>query len=50
MQSGTYLTATRGFSTPEARTCYERAEALCDSLNRPMLLYSALAGQWRHCP
>jgi tetratricopeptide (TPR) repeat protein len=49
MQAGTYLTATRGFSTPEARTCYERAEALCHALNRPLLLYSALTGQWRHC-
>src|SRR5262249_53917591 len=30
----------------EARICYERAEALCHSLNRPELLYSALMGQW----
>src|SRR4029077_2707817 len=47
-QAGMYLTATRGHSTPEARICYERAEPLCDSLNRPLLLYSALIGQWRH--
>jgi hypothetical protein len=32
--------------TPEARICYERAESLCQSLNRPALLYSALMGQW----
>jgi serine/threonine protein kinase/tetratricopeptide (TPR) repeat protein len=47
-QAGMYLMATRGHSTPEARICYERVEALCDSLNRPLLLYSALLGQWRH--
>ena len=35
MQAGLYPTATRGFAEPEARTCYERAESLCDSLNRP---------------
>ena len=47
-QAGMYLMATRGHSTPEARICYERVESLCDSLNRPLLLYSALLGQWRH--
>jgi tetratricopeptide (TPR) repeat protein len=47
-QAGMYLTATRGHSTPEARICYERVESLCESLNRPLLLYSALIGQWRH--
>ena len=35
-------------SAPEARICYERAESLCHSLNRPALLYSALMGQWRY--
>jgi predicted ATPase len=49
MQAGTYLTATRGFGAVEARVCYERAETLCHSLNRPLVLYSALTGQWRHC-
>jgi serine/threonine protein kinase len=47
MQAALYLTATRGFGAPEARTCHERAETFCRSLNRPLLLYSALAGQWR---
>jgi len=47
-QSGLYLTATRGLGAPEARTCYERAEPLCHSLNRPVLLYVALIGQWRY--
>jgi hypothetical protein len=46
MQAGMYLTATRGMGAPEARLCYERAEALCHSLKRPCLLYSALMGQW----
>jgi hypothetical protein len=43
-----YLTATRGHSAPEARFYHERVESLCDSLDRPLLLYSALIGQWRH--
>src|SRR6516164_180339 len=46
MQAGLLLTATRGMGAPEARLCYERVEALCQSLNRPKLLYSALMGQW----
>jgi predicted ATPase len=46
MQSGLCLTATRGLGAPEARICYERAESLCHSLNRPVLLYVALMGQW----
>jgi tetratricopeptide (TPR) repeat protein len=48
MQSGQYLTATRGMGTPEAQICYERAERLCYSLDRPLLLYLALAGQWEY--
>ena len=48
MQAGLHLTATRGFAEPEARTCYERAESLCDSLNRPLVLFSALRGLWRY--
>ena len=45
---GVISNATRGFSAPEARICYERVESLCHSLNRPLLLYSALMGQWRY--
>ena len=48
MQAALYLTATRGFGAPEARICYERAESLCHSLNRPLLLYLTLDGQWRY--
>src|SRR5262249_34069633 len=48
MQAALYLTVTRGFAAPEARTCYERVESLCHSLNRPLLLYSALMSQWRY--
>jgi predicted ATPase len=48
MQSGLYLTAMRGLGAPEARICYQRAEPLCHSLNRPVLLYVALMGQWRY--
>ena len=48
MQAALYLTATRGMAAPEVRTCYKRAESLCHSLNRPLLLYSALMGQWRY--
>jgi hypothetical protein len=46
MQAGLYLTLTRGLGAPEARICYEHAEPLCHSLNRPLVLYSALMGQW----
>jgi predicted ATPase len=48
MQAGLYLTATRGPAAPEIRICYERAEPLCHSLNRPLQLYMALLGQWRY--
>jgi hypothetical protein len=48
MQTGLYLTATRGHSTPEVRLCYERAETLCHSLDHPLTLFSALIGQWRN--
>jgi len=48
MQAALYLTATRGLASTEAQTCYERAESLCHSLNRPALLYSTLIGQWRY--
>ena len=47
-QAGLYLTATRGLASPEARICWERTEPLCRLLDRPVLLYSALAGQWRY--
>jgi hypothetical protein len=47
-QAGLYLSATRGFSAPEAYRCYERAEPLCYALDRPVDLYSALMGQWRY--
>ncbi|MBV8968137.1 MAG: protein kinase, partial [Verrucomicrobia bacterium] len=48
MQAGMYLTTTRGLQSSEAHICYERAEPLCHSLYRPVLLYVALIGQWRY--
>jgi tetratricopeptide (TPR) repeat protein len=48
MQAAAYLTATRGSAAPEVRICYERAESLCHSLDRPLLLYVTLIGQLRH--
>jgi hypothetical protein len=36
MQAGLYLSAMRGLGAPEVRICYERAESLCHSLNRPL--------------
>ena len=48
MQAGVNLTAMRE-AAPEARICYERAESLCHSLDRPLLLYVALMGLCRHC-
>jgi len=47
-QATLYLTATRGPASPEMRICYEFAEPLCHSLNRPLLLYVTLMGQWRY--
>jgi adenylate cyclase len=47
IQAAVYLTATQE-SASEARLCYERAEALCHSLDRPLDLYLALMGQWRY--
>jgi Protein kinase domain/NACHT domain len=46
IQAGLYLMATRGFAVPEARICYERAESLCHSLNRPPVLFFILRGLW----
>ena len=46
-QAGSYLTATRGYSAPEARICYERVESLCNSLNRPL---SPAPCALRQCP
>jgi serine/threonine protein kinase/predicted ATPase len=48
MQAALYLMVTRGLRTPEVRICYERAEALCQSLNRPRIMHVALIGQWRY--
>ena len=48
MQAALYVTDTRGFAVSETRICYERAESLCHSLNRPRILSSALEGQWRY--
>src|SRR6516165_12146205 len=47
MQAAAYLTA-RELASPEARICYDRAELLCHSLGRPLLLHVALVGQWRY--
>src|SRR5208282_2301797 len=48
MQGGHLSTATRGFAAAEALICYEQAESLYHSLSRPLLLYVALVGRWRH--
>jgi serine/threonine protein kinase/tetratricopeptide (TPR) repeat protein len=47
MQAAANLTA-RELGSPEARICYGRAEPLCRSLGRPLLLHVALVGQWRY--
>jgi hypothetical protein len=47
MQAALYLTTTRGLGASEARICYERAASMCHSLDRPLVLYAALMGQWR---
>ena len=48
MQAALYLMVTRGLRTPEVRICYERAESLCHSLNRPRIMHVVLIGQWRY--
>ena len=48
IESGTQLTITRGLQSPEQKSCYERAEALCHFLDHPGLLPVALIGQWRY--
>jgi Protein kinase domain/NACHT domain len=48
MQAALYLVSTRSLASSEAQICYERAESLCHSLNRPLLLYSTLISQWRY--
>ena len=48
LQAGQYLTATRGLGSSEARLCYEHAESLCRLPIRPVVLFSALEGQWRY--
>jgi hypothetical protein len=47
-QTALYLTATRGLGALEASIRYERAEPVCHSLDRPLLLYVSLVGQWRY--
>ena len=47
LQAAVNITAMRE-AAPEARLCYERAESLCHSLNRPLLLYVALMGLCRY--
>src|SRR5208282_3135807 len=39
IQAGLYLSVMRGCGAPEMGICYERAEPLCHSLGRPLLLY-----------
>ena len=46
-QAGLYLSSTRGFSSPELRNCYKRAEPLCHSLNRPAQVRPAQVGLMR---
>jgi hypothetical protein len=48
IQAAQYLSATRGLGALEARICCDRAESLCHSLNRPLLLHSVLMCQWRY--
>jgi hypothetical protein len=48
MQAGQYLAITRGMAAPETGICYERAEPLCYSLNRPRFLFMQLGGRYRY--
>jgi hypothetical protein len=46
-QTALCLTVTLGFASPEAQLCQQRVESFCHSLDRPLVLHSALMGQWR---
>jgi tetratricopeptide (TPR) repeat protein len=48
LESALNLSITRGTQAPEVRACYERAERLSRSLNRPLLRGLALIGKWRY--
>jgi serine/threonine protein kinase/tetratricopeptide (TPR) repeat protein len=48
LESALNLSVTRGTQAPEVRACYERAERLSRSLNRPLLRGLALIGKWRY--
>jgi hypothetical protein len=48
MQSGQYLTATRGFGAREALICYKAVEALCQACSRVLIPPSAVLGLWRY--
>jgi serine/threonine protein kinase/predicted ATPase len=48
LQAAQHLTDTRGFAASDGRACYERIVSLCHSLDRPLVLFSALTGQWRY--
>ena len=48
LESALNLSVTRGTQAPEVHICYEQAESLSRSLNRPLLRCLALIGQWRY--
>jgi tetratricopeptide (TPR) repeat protein len=48
LESALNLSVTRGTQAPEVRICYEQAESLSRSLDRPLLRCLALIGQWRY--
>src|SRR4029077_12765450 len=48
MQTALYLTAMQGVGAREVQICYKRAESLCQSLKRPLVVHVALMVQWRY--
>jgi serine/threonine protein kinase/tetratricopeptide (TPR) repeat protein len=48
LESALNLSITRGTQAPEVRACYDRAERLSRSLDRPLLRGLALIGKWRY--
>jgi tetratricopeptide (TPR) repeat protein len=48
LEAALNLSITRGTQAREVRACYERAERLSRSLNRPLLRGLALIGKWRY--
>lgn len=46
-QAGLFLTATKGYASPEVKSCYDRVKELSIQLGQTSRLYSVLISEWR---